>query len=410
MKDRDTPSFSLQENRFSRQELIPWWDQSLMKKAKILVVGAGAIGNEALKNLAFLGVGNIAIVDMDDVEISNLSRSILFRETDRSRKKAVCASEAVRVLYPDIHVIPIAGNVLSDVGLGLFHWADIVVGALDNREARVFINKSCAQVGRPWIDGGIEALNGIVRGFAPPDTPCYECTMGETDWKLLNQRRGCSLLMKQAEQLGHIPNMITTASVIGAIQAQEVMKFLHGMEMMSGWGYVYEGETHQSYTVKYSRKKECPWHEPCCRIESVAEFNSSTPLNAVWDYAASRLGGLDALEFSREILASLHCSSCGSNEEIFQPVERISENIVSCRQCGGERVPAFFHSLHEGDERLHRTVALAGLPVWDIIWARKKARYLGVEMSGDCCFANEDGKDKNNMKEGASNEKRKREK
>ena len=108
------------------------------------------------------------------------------------------------------------GNVLADIGLGWFRWANVVVGALDNREARLFVNSASCRVGRPWIDGGIDILTGIVRGFFAPATACYECTMGEADWTLLNQRRSCSILARLPRQENaSTPTTPTTASVIG---------------------------------------------------------------------------------------------------------------------------------------------------------------------------------------------------
>ncbi|MCP4711672.1 MAG: ThiF family adenylyltransferase, partial [Planctomycetes bacterium] len=230
---------------------VDWWDQKKLADTRVLVVGAGALGNEVVKNLALLGIGHLVIVDMDRVETSNLSRSVLFRDSDRNLPKAGCAARAAKELYRELEVLPIIGNVLSDVGLGFFKWADVVVGALDNREARLFVNKSCAMVGRPWIDGGIDVLNGIVRGFAPPGTACYECTMGKTDWEILDKRRSCSLLANQAAMSGHVPTTATTASVIGAIQAQEVVKLVHNMDVLMGRGFVFEGESHNSYRVNY---------------------------------------------------------------------------------------------------------------------------------------------------------------
>ena len=158
----------LQEGRFARLEAIEWWDQARLREARVLVIGAGALGNEVIKNLSLLGVGHLHIVDRDRVELSNLSRSVLFRETDEGRPKAECAARAAREIFSGLQVTHTVGNVLADVGLGWFRWAEVVVGALDNREARVFVNAACARVGRPWIDGGIEVLHGIARGFAPP--------------------------------------------------------------------------------------------------------------------------------------------------------------------------------------------------------------------------------------------------
>src|SRR2546430_799494 len=92
------------DDRFDRLRRIPWWDQDRLRKAKVLVLGAGALGNEILKNLALMGVGNLFIADIGNVETSNLSRSVLFRERDAGRPKAVVAAETVRDIYPDINL------------------------------------------------------------------------------------------------------------------------------------------------------------------------------------------------------------------------------------------------------------------------------------------------------------------
>src|SRR5258706_5972037 len=165
------------EDRFARLETIEWWEQSRVENAKLLVVGAGALGNEIIKNLALLGAGQVIVVDKDCVEKSNLSRSVLFRQRDEGQPKARCAARGALELYPRARILPIVGDVMNDVGLGLFRWADAVISAVDNREARIFINEACARVGRVWFDGGIDVLHGVVRGFAPPHTSCYECTM-----------------------------------------------------------------------------------------------------------------------------------------------------------------------------------------------------------------------------------------
>ena len=78
-------NLEINENRYSRLELIPWWNQELLHNSTVMVVGAGAIGNELIKNLALLGVGKIVIVDMDRIEQTNLTRSILYRMKDARR-------------------------------------------------------------------------------------------------------------------------------------------------------------------------------------------------------------------------------------------------------------------------------------------------------------------------------------
>jgi adenylyltransferase/sulfurtransferase len=376
-------SLRLQEGRFARLEAIEWWDQALLARSRVLVIGAGALGNEVIKNLALLGVGHVVVADMDRVELSNLSRSVLFRETDEGRPKAECAARAAQGIFGEMRVRPIVGNILADLGLGWFRWADVVIGALDNREARVFVNSACARVGRPWFDGGIEVLHGVVRGFAPPRTACYECTMSQVDWDLLNKRRSCSLLARRALAQRGTPTTPTTASVIGAMQAQEAIKHLHGLGALLGRGFVFDGAEHSSFSVNYPINPECPWHEPPAPIESLPQFDSNTRLAELWQEGARRLGGLDALDLARELVERLECPKCARRQTVLQPTEKVSEDQVRCPGCGAECAPVFLHSLEAGSEWLGKSAREIGLPPWDVIWARRGLELIGLELGGD---------------------------
>ena len=90
-----------QDDRFARLRLISWWDQERLAQAKVLVIGAGALGNEILKNLALLGVGNVVVADRDRIENSNLSRSVLFRGEDCGLSKADVAAARAGKSIPD---------------------------------------------------------------------------------------------------------------------------------------------------------------------------------------------------------------------------------------------------------------------------------------------------------------------
>ncbi len=187
-------STDLQEDRFSRLRLIGWWDQEKLARTKVLVVGAGALGNEIVKNLALLGFRQMLVVDLDNIEHSNLSRSILFRPADIGQSKAKAAAAAARGIFEDIVAHHLQANIIHEVGLGVFGWADIILGGLDNGEARLWVNRSAWKMNRPWIDGAIEGINGVARVFLPGQPPCYECTLGEADWKILEKRMSCNLL------------------------------------------------------------------------------------------------------------------------------------------------------------------------------------------------------------------------
>jgi adenylyltransferase/sulfurtransferase len=172
-------SGDLEEDRFSRFRLITWWNQDRLRETNIVVIGAGALGNEILKNLALLGFRRIVIVDLDLIEYSNLSRSVLFRSGDVGKSKAETAATATMELAHDATVHAINANVTSEVGLGLFGWADVIIAGLDNREARLWINRCAWKMNRPWVDGAIEGINGVARVFLPG--PAYDAFLNAGD-------------------------------------------------------------------------------------------------------------------------------------------------------------------------------------------------------------------------------------
>ena len=373
----------LDAGRYARLEAIPWWDQARLRSARILVIGAGALGNEVIKNLALLGIGEIAVADMDRIELHNLTRSALFRAADAGREKAVVIAERARELSPDTVVHPLVGTLQAVVGLGWFRWADVVVGALDNREARVFTNAGCARVGRAWVDGGIEVLNGIVRAFSPPATACYECTMSAADWAIIDQRRSCSLLARHAIAAHGTPTTPTTASVIGAMQVQEVVKLLHGMPALLGEGFVFEGLTHGSYRTAFPLKPTCPWHEPVAEVRELPWCGVATTLGAVLAYAAAELGGLDALDLVRELIARLDCAACGASQPCWRAPDALDAIAVACPRCGGERAAIPCHSFAPDSPESEHALGRLGVPPFDILYARRGDRVLGLVMAAD---------------------------
>lgn len=372
------------DGRFSRFGLIGWWDQQLLSRAKVLVIGAGALGNEILKNLALLGVGNVVVADLDKIENSNLSRSILYREADCGQSKAEVAARRVREIYPGIRSQAFHGNVVYDLGLGVYRWADVVIGGLDNREARVAINQSAARAGRVWIDGAIERLEGVARVFDPATGPCYECTMSEVDWKMLEARRSCALLSRAEMEQGKVPTTPTTSSVIAGIQTQEAVKFLHGRETLSGQGFVFDGSMHQSYVVKYKRKADCPTHEAYAPWEVLPNGCADTRVGDFLERVRSDLGPEAVIELNQDVLASLFCEKCGEEEPIYTSLGKVTEKQGRCPKCGEHRVPRTFHTIGAGRmDVLDRTLAEIGVPAWDVLGGRAGLEQRFYEFQGD---------------------------
>src|SRR5258708_18334101 len=245
------------EDRFSRFRLIGWWNQEKIRAARVLVIGAGALGNEILKNLALLGFVNIVVVDLDSIEASNLSRSILYRSTDIGRPQADAAADAPNNIFPEAKVHAITADVVHGLGLGLFGWADLVLAGLDNRQARLWINRACWKMNKPWIDGAIEGINGVARVFVAGTPPCYECTLGETDWAILNKRMSCNLLALESDTEAKVATTPTISSIIAGLEVQEAVKLLHGLPVLPARAYIFEGLNHTSYKLEYTQTPEC---------------------------------------------------------------------------------------------------------------------------------------------------------
>ncbi len=369
--------------RYERLAQISWWDQDRLSRARVLVVGAGALGNEILKNLALVGVGNIIVVDMDRIEMSNLSRSVLFRESDEGELKAEVAARAAKLINPDVKAMGIAGNAVYDIGLGLYRWADLVIGGLDNREARLAINRASWQAGRPWIDGAIERLQGTARVFIPPDGPCYECTMGEIDWEMLERRRSCALLRRDEMEEGKVPTTPTAGSLVAAVQCQEALKLLHGLPSMSGKGFVYDGQSYDSYMVAYQRKDDCMSHDLFDPIEKTEWSAGGTTVDDVLSAARERLGASAVVDLRVEIVSALECPECGQREEVYRSVSALREADGLCPDCGKPRRPDFMHGLDGSENIGAKTLGEAGVPPFDVIIGRNGLDRVFWELSAD---------------------------
>ena len=375
---------SLVEDRYSRLRLIPWWNQEKIRNTRVLVVGAGALGNEILKNLALLGFGQVALVDLDTIERSNLSRAVLFRESDIGSHKAEAAARATMSMSDDIHVQPLRANIVNECGLGLFLWSDVIIAGLDNREARLWINRAAWKTNRPWIDGAIEGINGIARVFLPGKAPCYECTLGETDWALLEKRMSCNLLLQEVATEGKIPTTPTISSIIAGIQVQEALKLIHEMPTIASRGYIFEGLNHSSYVVDYTENPDCMSHYTLETIIELPQRSGELTLDGLLSRSRADIGSSDVvIEFSREIIHSLACPVCNRVEEIFAPVGSVTREQGRCPHDGSMRVVKTLHN-YSGEAHLAaRTLDSIGLPVYDIFTARSGEKEISYLIAGD---------------------------
>ncbi|MBI4566125.1 MAG: ThiF family adenylyltransferase [Planctomycetes bacterium] len=364
-------------DRYAPFRLISWWRQETLARARVMVVGAGALGNEVLKNLALLGVGHIYLIDCDMVEVGNLGRSVLYRPEDAGRPKADRAATAVRAINPDVKVRPCAGNVLTDVGLGVFAEMDAVIGCVDNREARWWINRQCWKANRPWVDGAIQEISGTVKVFVPPDGACYECGMTETDYRLLNRRYSCPLLHRDDIAEGKVPTTPTIASIVAGLQTQEGLKLLHGWPAAEGTALVFNGDANQFYATRYQRREDCLAHHTVPPPIDLPLRASST---AVETLAAA---GGDALVLDRDLVVSRSCPVCGTREEVLKPRASVAARDGLCARCGALTRTEMIHEIEKTSRLAGYSMSALGVPPFDIVSVRAGGEIKFCRLAGD---------------------------
>jgi len=354
------------QDRYSRLRLISWWRQERLCAARVLVVGAGALGNEVVKNLALLGLGTIYLIDFDVVETSNLSRSVLFRDGDFDQPKAIVAARRGLELNPEIAIVPIHGDVITDLGLGLFRDVDLVIGCLDNREARLWVNRQCWKVNTPWIDAGIQEIQGVVKVFVPPDSACYECAMTERDYQLLNLRYSCPLLQRDEILAGKVPTAPTIASMMAALEVQEALKLLHGLPVAAGSALVYNGVANQFYSTRLPYRDDCLSHETYPEPIELP-LGCRSRVSELFDHARPRVPGTLRLVLDRELLVGLDCPRCGWRCEVMRPRTKVKAAEANCPHCREPARPEFASSVEEDCRLAGETLLRVGVPPYDIV-------------------------------------------
>lgn len=360
------------DDRYHRQSLISWWDQERIASARALIIGAGALGNELVKNLALTGVGQLLIVDMDTIEGSNLSRTALFDTADEGQLKASTLARAAMAKNPDVRAFGLNGHLVRDVGLGVFAWADLVFCGVDNREARVFTSRACALTGRVHVDGAIEGLSGIVRVLDPSVGPCYACTMNGVDRKILAERRSCAMLAQKAHSGGLVPTTAAAASVIAGLQVAEGLKLLHGQSTLCGEGLHLIGATSELSRVRYPRRPDCPDHDRYHRVERLGRSTRDITLDELLTRAERELGHGACLELSRDLVVALDCAECERRTKTGAVLGALNASDAACPECGKPRALELISTVsRDGGVDLSRTPNGIGVVDFDFVGTRR---------------------------------------
>jgi molybdopterin/thiamine biosynthesis adenylyltransferase len=321
--------------RYERHSLIDWFDQDMVHGLRVIVVGAGAVGNEVIKNLVLLGAGELHVFDLDVIEASNLTRSVLFRESDIGRPKSACAAERARELDPNVKVFDYHGDFWQTLPFSLLRSSTVVFCCVDNHEARIRLNRLCAIAGVPLINAGIDSRFAVVEAypFAPAHpAACYECGLPASAYAAVAKRYSCGWLRRRAAGERKIPTTILTSSAAASLA---VSVFLRTLVDGAAGSLRYYQDTFTGHTTRahIGVMDGCPGCGDLLpgRIIAAADRSASPQLSRFVP-----IGPDSTVLFSDRVLTHLRCPACnpqGGREVVFRRADDFDESVAACPAC-----------------------------------------------------------------------------
>ncbi|MBS7624049.1 MAG: HesA/MoeB/ThiF family protein [Candidatus Bathyarchaeia archaeon] len=215
--------------------------QRRLRRAKVLVAGAGGLGFPVSVYLTAAGVGTIRIIDPETVELSNLNRQLLHWDKDIGRKKIDSALEKLQQINPTVNVEVYDEKITEENAPSLISGVDAVIDALDNYAARYALNSACIERRIPFFHGAVHGFMGQATTIIPGETACLRC------------------IVPSAPKHGKIPVLGPVAGTIGSIQATEVIKYLVGVgSLLKGKLLFYDGLYMEFSIIEIRRSPDCP--------------------------------------------------------------------------------------------------------------------------------------------------------
>jgi hypothetical protein len=368
----------------------------------VMVVGAGALGNEVLKCLALMGTGEILIVDRDRIERSNLTRSVLYcapdieAQIDAGAPKAAYAARRVAEINPDVRARAVVGEI-ADVGLGLLRRVDVVFGCLDNEMARVELGWACLRANRLLVDGGLGNLNpssGMVLVFPGQDGPCPLCRKSAERrrallWELQGREDPCWMKEQGQQDAGIVPTTPVMASMVGALQVELGVRAALAAASDRATGHAYRLQLHPGPALDvrtFDRSPSCPLHDPGTFLQEIEERrdrrSTSWPVSDLL-----REAGASSLQLDWPLTAGATCRGCG---ESWAPLMRRARfRQARCPACGGADLVEtdVVSDVAVGSPLASRPLAELGLPaghVHDLVCLSEgNVTHRFVEVTGD---------------------------
>ncbi len=221
--------------------------QQRLRRARVLVVGAGGLGSPVLLYLAAAGVGTLGIADDDTVSLSNLQRQILHDTGGIGQKKVESAAGAIARLNPHVAVVAHDARLSEENAAGIIADYDLVIDGCDNFATRYLVNAACASAGKPLLSGAISRWEGQISLFDPArGAPCYACIFPEPP------DPGTEAPCAVAGVIGALPG------VVGSMMALEAIKHVTGAgESLVGTLLLYDGLNAQMRRIRLRRDPAC---------------------------------------------------------------------------------------------------------------------------------------------------------
>lgn len=320
---------------FARQELVLDGEMgNRIRQTRVLVVGAGAGGNEVLKNLALMGFGHFTIVDFDLIEASNLARTTLFSKEHIGQSKSAVAAEVLGKL--SLHEAPqIKSHKLriQDLGKQVLLENDIVISCVDTNNARAYLNDWCVRLRRPFLEMGFDKFVVQVCFFpnAEPGDACLREVIGFNEFS--GRRQSCSLLKMTDTQLQHIPTIQVSSALAGAFVATEVILHLQGRSRLGNRILQYSAENHRASVFDVPQSEKCLVHQEGEPALVDAGLDSTVTVRALLERMKETTGEDCMLRLPDEFIISMECEGCG--EEL--PIGRFKADVYDkerwCAAC-----------------------------------------------------------------------------
>lgn len=236
--------------RYSRQILLPDVDvegQQRLLSSRVLILGLGGLGSPVSLYLAAAGVGELWLVDDDQVDLTNLQRQIVHTHDRIGMSKVASARQALQALNPDVSLHCIEQRLDADSLQAQIAQVDLVVDCSDNFSTRFALNAACFAAGVPLVSGAAIRFDGQISVFDPrnPQSPCYQCLYPQGDDAALT----CSESGVLAPLVG----------VIGSMQAMEAIKLLSGAgKPLTGRLLLLDGRRMEWREMRLSADPDCP--------------------------------------------------------------------------------------------------------------------------------------------------------